>query len=132
MKIVILLLLLVSGSLAKHYTYGESSGFQSFRPIGSFQQHVSHAHFGVILHFDVFEERVMALRKTLSFLDVSKMSPYLKSTFAGLIAMIDKTEEKFHDYRSYFLGQLTLGNAIEKRQGMLLTCHECRGTLRVV
>ena len=95
MKIVILLLLLVSGSLAKHYTLRESSGFQSFRPIGSFQQHVSHVHFGVILHFDVFEERVMALKKTLSFLDESKMSPYLKSTFARLIAMINKTEQKF-------------------------------------
>ena len=58
MKIVILLLLLASGNLAAHYTHRQSSGFQSFRPIGSFQQHVSHAHFGVILHFDVFEERV--------------------------------------------------------------------------
>ena len=120
MNFVILFLLLVSGSLAKHYTHRESSGFQSFRPIGSFQQHVSHAHFGVIFHFDVFEERVMALRKTLSFLDESKMSPYLKSTFARLIAMIDGTEQKFCDYRSFFLGQLTLGNAIEKRQAMLL------------
>ena len=35
--------------------------------------------------------------------------------------MIDKTEEKFRDYRSFFLGQMTLGNAIEKRQAMLLT-----------
>ena len=63
----------------------------------------------------------MALRKTLSFLDESKMSPYLKSTFARLIAMIDKTEQKFQDYRSFFLGQMTLGNTIEKRQAMLLT-----------
>ena len=63
----------------------------------------------------------MALRKTLSFLDESKTSPYLKSTFVRLIAMINKTEEKFRDYRSFFLGQLSLGNAIEKRQAMLLT-----------
>ena len=59
-----------------------------------------------------FEERVMALKKTLSFLDESKMSPYLKSTFARLIAMINKTEQKFEDYHSFFLGQMTLGNAI--------------------
>ena len=35
--------------------------------------------------------------------------------------MIDKTEKKFLDYRSFFLGQSTLGNAIEKRQAMLIT-----------
>ena len=49
------------------------------------------------------------------------MSPYLKSTFARLIAMINKTEQKFEDYRSFFLGQMTLGNAIQKRQALLLT-----------
>ena len=121
MKFVILLLFLTSGILAKHFSFKKSSGFQSFRPIGGFQQHVSHAHFGVVLHFDVFEERVMALKKTLSFLDESKMSPYLKSTFACLIAMINKTEQKFEDYRSFFLGLMTLGNAIQKRQALLLT-----------
>ena len=78
---------------------------------------MSHAHFGVILHFDVFEERVMALKKTISFLDKSKMSPYL--TFARLTAMINKTEQKFLDYRSFLLGQLTLGNAIEKRLSLI-------------
>ena len=63
----------------------------------------------------------MALKKTLSFLDELKMSPYLKSTFARLIAMINKTEQKFEDYRSFFLGQMTLGNAIQNRQALLLT-----------
>ena len=109
MKIVILLLLLISGNLATHFTQRSSNGFQSFRPIG------------VIVHFDVFEERVMALKKTVSYLDESKMSPYLKATFGRLSAMIDKTEKKFLDYRSFFLGQSTLGNAIEKRQAMILT-----------
>ena len=35
--------------------------------------------------------------------------------------MYKRQEQKFLDYRSFLLGQLTLGNAIEKRQAMLLT-----------
>ena len=66
-----------------------------------------------------FEERVRALKKTLSSLDESKMSPYLKSTFARLIAMINDTEQKFMDYRSFFLGQMS--NNLQKRQLLLST-----------
>ena len=91
--------------------------FQSFRPIGGFQQHVSHAHFGVEIHFGVFEERVNGLRKTLSALDDTKVSPYLKATFARLVAMVDATGKKLHQYKKFFLG--VSGERIEKRQALL-------------
>ena len=45
------------------------------------------------------------------------MSPYLKSTFARLIAMINK--QKFEDYRSFFQGQMS--NKLQKRQALLMT-----------
>jgi len=71
----------------------------------------------------------MALKKTISYLDESKMSPYLKSTFGRLSAMIDKTEKKFLDYRSFFLGQSTLGNAIEKNRRHEDNSEECAEAL---
>ena len=68
MKIAILILFLSVGIFAAHYSFWKSNGFQSFWPIGGFQQHVSHAHFEVELYFDVLDERVRALQKTLSSL----------------------------------------------------------------
>ena len=92
----ILIFLFVGGVYASlHFSIESANGFQSFRPIGKFQQHVSHAHFGVELHFGVFEEQVNGLRKTVSSLDETKVSPYLKSTFARLAAMIDELHPNF-------------------------------------
>ena len=51
------------------------------------------------IHFGVFEERVNGLRKTLSALDDTKVSPYLKATFTRLVAMVDATGKKLHQYR---------------------------------
>ena len=42
---------------ASHYTTEVAENFQSFRPVGRFQQHVGEAHFGVTLDFDIFEEQ---------------------------------------------------------------------------
>ena len=75
MRTTTLILLNSAGIFATHYSYRRSNGFQSFWPIGGFQQHISQAHFGVELHLNVFEERVRALQKTHSSLDESKMSP---------------------------------------------------------
>ena len=100
-----------------YYQIENANGFQSFRPIGGFQQHVSHAHFGVEIHFGVFEERVRGLRKTLSALDDTKVSPYLKATFARLVAMVDATSKKLHQYKKFFLG--VSRERVEKRQALL-------------
>ena len=101
----ILIILFVGGVFASsHFSIESANGFQSFRPIGKFQQHVSHAHFDVELHFGVFKERVNGLRKTVSSLDETKVSPYLKSTFARLTAMIEETASKLHQYKQFFSG----------------------------
>ena len=113
----VLFVLFLGGVFASsHFAVEEAEGFQSFRPIGKFQQHVSHAHFGVELHFGIFEERVNGLRKTVSSLDETKVSPYLKATFARLAAMIDETEKKLHQYKQFFLGNV---NQVQKRQALL-------------
>ena len=70
---------------------------------------MSHAHFGVELHFGIFEERVNGLPKTVSSLDETKVSPYLT-------AMIDETASKLHQYKQFFLGSV---NQVQKRQAML-------------
>ena len=56
--------LIVSSVGASHYTTEVADNFQSFRPVGRFQKHVGEAHFGVTLNFDIFEERVCALKLT--------------------------------------------------------------------
>ena len=58
------LCLIVSSVGASHYTTEVADNFQSFRPVGRFQQHVGEAHFGFTLDFDIFEERVRALKKS--------------------------------------------------------------------
>ena len=105
-------------SASPYYLLEDADGFQSSRPIGSFQQHVSHAHFGVEIHFRVFEDRVNGLRKTLSTLNDTKVSPYPKSAFARLVAMVDGTDRKLHQYKQFFLG--VQGKRVEKRQALLL------------
>ena len=105
-------------SSSPYYKIENADGFQSFRPIGAFQQHVSHAHFGVEIHFGVFEERVNGLRKTLSSLNDTEVSPYLKATFARLVAMVGATSKKLHQYKTFFLGDSR--KRVEKRQALLL------------
>ena len=105
MDSLILFAVLLGGVFASpYYEIEGANGFQSFRPIGKFQQHVSHAHFEVEIHFGVFEERVNGLKKTLATLDDTGVSPYLKSTFARLVAMVDGTSKKLHQYKQFFLG----------------------------
>ena len=88
MFVLIFAVFLGGVAASRYYKIEDANGFQSFRPIGAFQQHVSHAHFVVEIHFGVFEERVNGLRKTLSALDDNEVSPYLKATFARLVAMV--------------------------------------------
>ena len=106
MKIVFLLVLSLFNTWAsRNFRVRESKGFQGFRSVGEFQQHVGHAHFGVTLSFSMFEERLRALEKTMfGAKTTEEESPYIRASLARLSAMVKKTRSKFNGYTKFFLG----------------------------
>ena len=128
MKIAFLLVLSLFNTWAsKNFRVQDSKGFQGFRSVGEFQQHVGHAHFGVSLSFSMFEERLRALEKTMFGTKTSEEeSPYIRASFARLSAMVKKTRGKFNGYTKFFLGVslrdeagvLVRENRLRKRQVM--------------
>ena len=127
MKVVYLLVVsLFNVWASSNFRVEESRGFQGFRSIGEFQQHVTHAHFGVSLSFGRFEERLRALENTLFGVKESEETPYVKASFARLTAMVRKTRAKFNGYASFFLGKslrdesttMVRENRLRKRQVM--------------